>query len=205
MTRRRLGVHRPTPLTIEGGILSMASISLRHNEVVLNPDEEWRPIPGREDYEVSNYGKIRRLTAKRGTRAGRPLKPYFMNRIWFCTTTLNGRNQHIGVGRAVLLAFVGPPPSPDHQTLHGDGNPRNNHVSNLRWGTAQENADDRIRHGNGSQGEANWTAKLTTRKVLAIRAAAASGETYHSLAKQYGVRHGTISGICNRRSWKHLP
>jgi len=30
---------------------------------------------------------------------------------------------------------------------HNDGDPHNNRVSNLRWGTASENALDAVRHG----------------------------------------------------------
>ena len=37
-------------------------------------------------------------------------------------------------------------PSPEHEVLHNDGDPWNNSVSNLRYGTTRENAQDRERH-----------------------------------------------------------
>lgn len=48
----------------------------------------------------------------------------------------------------VLEAFVGPRPSPEHKGLHRDDDPHHNHVSNLYWGTMQDNALDRVRNGN---------------------------------------------------------
>jgi len=47
------------------------------------------------------------------------------------------------VHRLVLLAFIGPS---DLQVRHLDGNPTNNNLSNLLYGTAKENAEDREFH-----------------------------------------------------------
>jgi hypothetical protein len=33
------------------------------------------------------------------------------------------------------------------ECLHGDGDPTNNNLSNLRWGTSIENEEDKLRHG----------------------------------------------------------
>jgi hypothetical protein len=37
--------------------------------------EVWKPVPSAPDYEVSNHGRVRRATAKTGTRAGKLLSP----------------------------------------------------------------------------------------------------------------------------------
>ena len=50
------------------------------------------------------------------------------------------------VHQLVLLAFVGPMPE-GQLTRHLDGNPQNNVLSNLRYGTALENSQDAVRHG----------------------------------------------------------
>jgi hypothetical protein len=49
----------------------------------------------------------------------------------------------------VLETFVGPRPV-GQECLHDDGDPLNNHLSNLRWGTHAENMADRVRHGRHS-------------------------------------------------------
>jgi len=50
------------------------------------------------------------------------------------------------VHRLVLLTFVGPPPE-GCEGCHNDGNPANNDLTNLRWGTRSDNLYDRVRHG----------------------------------------------------------
>jgi hypothetical protein len=47
----------------------------------------------------------------------------------------------------VLEAFTGPRPEPAYHARHLDGNPQNNALANLAWGTRQENWEDRRSHG----------------------------------------------------------
>jgi hypothetical protein len=49
------------------------------------------------------------------------------------------------VHRLVLAAFVGPCP-PGNDACHGDGDPTNNRLTNLRWDTHRENMRDMVRH-----------------------------------------------------------
>lgn len=53
-----------------------------------------------------------------------------------------------------LVAYCYLPPCPDkyNQIRHLDGNKLNNHYSNLAWGNAKENAEDRNIHGTTSRG-----------------------------------------------------
>ena len=46
----------------------------------------------------------------------------------------------------ILEAFVGPRPH-GYETRHLDGNPLNNQLTNLKYGTQSENQHDSIRHG----------------------------------------------------------
>lgn len=113
--------------------------------------EEWRPVVGYEGrYEVSNFGSVRSLPRvdTKGRRVrGRILAvsthPSGHQRV---KLSRDGDHRSTSLHRVVLIAFAGPP-SPGHEVLHGDGNPANNHLSNLRWGTRSENILDRVRHG----------------------------------------------------------
>lgn len=115
------------------------------------PPEEWRPVIGYEGaYEVSNHGRVRSLdriiTTKAGVRKrtkGRLLKPGLQRR-GHLSVIVGGDAKR--VHRLVLEAFVGPAPK-GHECCHSDGNPANNHLSNLRWGSQSENTYDRVRHG----------------------------------------------------------
>jgi hypothetical protein len=105
----------------------------------------------------------------------------------------------------VLEAFVGPPPTQAHHAAHWDGNRLNNHVSNLRWATIQENnGDDRRRLGAG-KGVRNGRAKVTDNIVRAIRLefVGRHGDIAR-LARKYGVAHTTAFDIVHRRRWLHV-
>jgi hypothetical protein len=109
--------------------------------------EEWRDVPGREGYEVSSWGNMRSWNASRGRRKEpRPMKPWIQKRGGYPAVKLGGGGQNVTVHSMVMLAFVGP--RPDGMDIrHLDGNPRNNHLANLCYGTRSENIYDSVRHG----------------------------------------------------------
>jgi len=113
-------------------------------------EETWKPITGWENYyEVSNTGKVRSLERiiedKNFSKAG---KSFIRKRV-FKSKELIGSvvsdHGHISVGlfkngrsttqlihRLVAEAFI--PNFKNYPVVdHIDGNPKNNHVSNLRW------------------------------------------------------------------------
>jgi hypothetical protein len=170
-------------------------------------DEEWRPIPGWEEwYEVSNAGRVRSWRHQNGR--DRRLTPRLLagqrQPQGYIQIQLGGRRQrtHILLHRLVLLAFVGPCP-PGLQARHLDGDPTNNRLENLRYGTPAENSDDKWRHGTMPVGERCWNARLT---------AAQAEELYHlrgvltipEAARRYGVSRTIISAVWSKRSWSWL-
>jgi hypothetical protein len=117
--------------------------------------EEWRPITG-YDYEVSNKGRVRSLGHYRNNRWG--------TQCWHDGKILNGeaRNRYghrrvtlyrdrkptrRAVHQLVLEAFGDPRPE-GMWALHRDGDPSNNAIKNLYWGTPSDNQYDKVRHGN---------------------------------------------------------
>lgn len=107
--------------------------------------EEWRPVVGYEGhYEVSDQGRVR--VAKRRyfgkimstTSVG---DPYPALQLW-----RDSKPRVLRVHRLVLEAFVGPRPD-GLLARHLDGDPTNNALTNLRWGTYSENGLDSVRHG----------------------------------------------------------
>jgi NUMOD4 motif/HNH endonuclease len=109
--------------------------------------ENWLPVPDYEGlYAVSDRGRIRSLHGK--TRvAGYVLKPT-VSRAGYLVVSLVKDTKQVQrkVHRLVLLAFKGPC-LPGLESRHLDGNPANNALTNLAWGTVGENAKDRVRHG----------------------------------------------------------
>jgi hypothetical protein len=113
---------------------------------------EWRAVPGFDGYEVSDEGQVRshRRSAPRIIVGGLNEKGYRLVSL-FAGSKSTRRTQ--AVHALVLSAFVGPRPE-GQQVRHLDGNPANNSLANLAYGTAAENKQDAIRHG--TQGQ-RWT------------------------------------------------
>ena len=111
-------------------------------------DEEWRPVVGYESlYTVSNLGRVKRTGKARGVRLGRILKPgTYRTGHLFVVLSVRSKEKVLAVHRLVGEAFIGPLP-PGMQTRHLDGNPTNNVLTNLAYGTNSENVQDSIRHG----------------------------------------------------------
>lgn len=104
--------------------------------------EIWKVIPGYEGrYEVSDQGRVKSYCRN---REGRLLKPGRMPGGHLSVAL--GRGDSQCVHKLVLLAFVGPAPD-KHECCHNNGNPADNRLENLRWGTRRENILDAVRHG----------------------------------------------------------
>ncbi len=173
--------------------------------------ERWLPVVGWVGfYEVSDRGRVRSLTRQvshyaGGTRAqyGRVLKqsPKNYPQVDLCG---DGKRNMTYVHRMMLLVFVGPCPE-GMETRHLDGDPSNNSLDNLRWGTTAEQNADRSKHGTLPQGGAHWRAKVTEAQVLEIRRLHAEGGwTHERLGKRFGVCAGSIGYIVRRDTWRHI-
>jgi hypothetical protein len=176
--------------------------------------EEWRPVVGLEGaYEVSNFGRVRSLDriirhgrgkALRQIR-GRMLRQGRMKSGHFVVAVVGRktkRNETSLVHHLVLEAFKGPRPQ-GQECLHGDGDPTNNHIDNLRWGTRQENVDDAKRHGTRLMGERCSYAILKDADIPIIRQRCRI-ESPKAIAIDYGVSRLTINNIKHNRAWKHI-
>lgn len=116
--------------------------------------EEWRPVPGHEGmYKVSSHGHVRSIDriVMRSHGAPLPLKGRILrpaeNKHGYQQVVLSsGQKRTVEVHTLVAAAFLGPRPD-GFDVCHHDGNPRNNRVENLRYGTKGENSMDMVRHG----------------------------------------------------------
>ena len=159
--------------------------------------ETWKAVVGYEGiYEVSDTGRLRTV------RTGRE-KTYTLNKQEnrpFVGLWKNNKIKIFKPHTLILTAFVGPRPK-GMECCHNDGNPWNNHLSNLRWDTPRNNQLDRVKHGTSNRGERCAAAKLTEAQVRAIRA---DSRLQREIAADYGVRENTISRIKSGKRWAHL-
>lgn len=105
----------------------------------------------------------------------------------------------------VLEAFDKPRPRGMRECRHLDGDPTNNCVGNLQWGTREENYQDRVRHGRDEQGEKSPNARLTDERVRAAKDLRATGKwTFKRIGILFDVSAATIHLAVTNKQWKHI-
>lgn len=166
---------------------------------------EIKPIPGCEGYGATADGRI--ITYRRPGYWG---KPSLVSQ----QTTMSGhrkvtiRVDNTPVTRTVhqfvIAAWRGPSPGPGYVIRHLNGDPADNRIENLSWGTRRENALDAVRHGTHPSGERHPIAKLTEDQVRDAKRRMAYGESGNALAKELGVSRQAMYNIRNGKTWAHV-
>lgn len=163
----------------------------------------WRAIPGCEEHEISEEGRLRRLVDGYRSRAGILLRGSQQGGYTVYRFSERGRKWRVFAHRLVLLAFVGPPPL-GHEARHVNGDRSDNRVANLCWGTHAENMADTLTHGTHNRGERHGNAKLSDPQAREIRALVSGGMSRRRVAQMFGVQRTTVSRIVSGRRWGHL-
>lgn len=166
--------------------------------------EEWRSCVGFRGYEVSDLGNVRTWRSANGrgyAKSPRAMKQRPDKDNYLYVQISNDRYCcAVRVHRLVLDAFVGLR-ALGEQARHLDGNRQNNRPTNLVWGTAQQNADDRGRHGYWLRRVRETQAKLSARDIIAIKRLIDRGATQVEAAKKFGVTQVHISAIVRGLVW----
>lgn len=172
-------------------------------------EEIWKDIPGYEGkYQASTEGRIRSLDRKvrgvchfTGEEFYRNIKGQILKPGRFCKAGhvsvvlghgIPGRPVH----QLVMLTFVGETPE-GMEVLHNNGDPTDNRLDNLRYGTRTENILDVYRQGKV------WR-KLSVEDVQAIRFGIYCGIKGTELSEMFGISQSVISAIRKRRIYAWL-
>lgn len=162
--------------------------------------EIWKPIPKFSEYEASTLGRVR---SRKRSKAWKIMRITCDRKGYGWLTLGRGLSVNsvtIRVHRVVLMTFHRDR-SAGEQCRHLDGNPSNNRLSNLAWGTPKENANDKIAHGTVLSGEYHPRAKLKQGDIIKIRMLRGAGYTYRAIASMFGVNSGTICHAVSGRNW----
>lgn len=167
----------------------------------------WLLLPINNNYEVSEYGHLRRACGGSNSRKGKIIKPTLSGakrrRIPYVKYTISRNSVEVTIHahRLVAVTFLGMCPAPNFEVAHEDGNGLNCHYTNLRWSTREGNAEDKRRHGTLVIGERVNTNKLTAQQVREIREA--SG-LQREIGERYGICQTHVSDIKARKIWRHI-
>ena len=173
--------------------------------------EIWKAVFGYEGiYEVSTAGRVRSLDRliKYGRQPnldrlikGAILTPHH-RRYTSVGLHKEGKGSTINVHTLVLTAFVRARRG-DEVARHLDGDTRNNRLENLCWGSSTENQFDRFTHGTACEGEKNYRAVLTEKKVKTILKMEACGSP-KTIADTLDVKVSLVKQVLYGRSWNWL-
>ena len=188
--------------------------------------EVWKEVPGWSGYEVSDGGRVYKkpFVDKLGhKREGRVLKQKVGRnksgnyKSIVVTLSSNGVIGYFSVARLMLLAFKGCPLPEQTQARHLDSNSFNNKLSNLAWGTYEDNLNDKIAVGRSGKGSTNSQSKLSENDVLDIKELCKSiviggrgGKSFKrtitidEIAKKFNVSRTAIKLIKSGVSWTHV-
>lgn len=120
------------------------------------------------------------------------------------TLAVDGKPVYAYVARLILEAFVGPSPE-GMEGCHEDGDRSNNRLSNLRWGTSQDNAQDSIRHGTFLAGSHNANLKLSDEDVRQIRRLTRQGVPRSEIASRFNVSLSHVFHVASGAKRERVP
>ncbi|OPX85419.1 MAG: NUMOD4 motif protein [Pelotomaculum sp. PtaB.Bin104] len=162
--------------------------------------EIWKDIPGYEGrYQASSLGRVKSLERKvrsvnhytgrefLRTVPERILRPGQYSKSGHLSVVLEHGGNGQPVHQLVIKTFKGNPPV-EMEVLHINGDPTDNRIENLRYGTRTENILDVYRQGG------RWR-KLSIEDVESIRFSLYCGMRGVDLANEFGVSQTTISNI----------
>ena len=90
---------------------------------------------------------------------------------------------------------------------HVNGKGADNCLANLRWGTRQSNAADKLLHGTHNRGERNHQSRLSEHQVRLARSFYQDPEyrgLMNSLAKAWGVSKSAVVLAAKGKRWGWL-
>lgn len=166
-----------------------------------------KQIPDFPNYSITKDGRV--WSKKRHNTKGGQLKPgidkHGYSRVVLCN---NGKTATKKVHRLVLETFVGPCPK-GMECRHLDGNPANNNLDNLKWGTKSENIHDSVKHGTHNTanhfGDYHPNSKLSAQqKRLIIYQYLTGLFSQKKLAQLYGVNKKLIYNLIRGKQWPFI-
>src|SRR5215471_20292978 len=156
--------------------------------MAMNPFEEWRPIARCPLYEISNLGRVRRVT----------ILSSYVNTEGYPTVQMwqgNSTRTSGAVHRLLAEAFL---PNPDNlpQVDHKNANKLDYSLSNLEWVTGLENQRRSWKTGlrKNKEGAEHGMSKLTAPQVRCIRAFRYLWRQ-RSMARHFGISQHNIMQI----------
>ena len=197
-----LGVNRSyVSNCCNGRVRSTGGYEFKFGEEENHPGEVWQAAkyPGMpvalSNWMVSSHGRVQTLNG--WVTHGCYSEAGYFSILY--SRKKEAVQKRLLVHRLVAATFLGQPHTPDLHVNHLDGNPGNNHVSNLEYATAAEN----VQHMYSRMGWRKREKPNKRKPVLACKVDELLWIRFESLkaaAAHTGVHVSSISNVCSGRS-----
>jgi hypothetical protein len=177
----------------------------------------WHSVPGHGLFEAHPSGRVRRIAYAAGARTNLKPLPHEMRQVLcrygsgqylhVCIQRDGERQKMRPIHRIIAYTFLGETPVGCEMVCHRDGNPLNNSLSNLYWGSHDTNIADGLRHGSYANRRRviPRNAKLTENDVRRIKALLSNGGvTHRKIAAEFNVAASCISMIASGKNWRSV-
>ena len=162
--------------------------------------EIWREIAEFNMYQVSNIGRVKRISKEHCLKPEKDKDGYLKVRLHY-----RERNKKFFVHRLMAITFI-PNPENKPQVNHINGIKNDNRLENLEWVTPSEQIQHAYDTGlQSAKGEKNGQSKLTQEEVYEIYVMENAGYTHQAIADKYCVSRPHITGILNGTYWNDSP
>ncbi len=171
--------------------------------------EQWRFVTDNRDYEISDFGNVRRATHAKGTAVGRPLIPRVTSHGYPMVTLCGPGKARTAkaVHRLVAEAFLERDPARPNVN-HKNFDKADCRAANLEWVTQRENILHAVAGGRfpvfDRKGVKNGNSKLTDDDVRAIRDMRERWVDVATIADRFSISQYTVWEIAARRQWRHV-
>lgn len=165
--------------------------------------ELWKDIQGFENYQISNFGRIKSKerivenTACRYLKPEKIIKTHVMKSGYLAVVLRDEKQKKhlLKTHRLVAEAFI-PNPENKPQVNHIDGNKANSRVDNLEWCTPKQNTNHAIENGlrkkySGNNIQRIYQINCNTKEIKCVH------ETFAEAARNMGCNSvGSIYSAC---------
>ena len=135
--------------------------NFRKGMELINSVERWKVIANYDNYSISSFGRVRNDKTNRILKPGTDGSGYYYVNFYD-----NGNVKKNKIHKLVANAFIKNPLN-KRCVDHIDRNPKNNHITNLRFATIQENNRNASKKKNNTTGYIGVTYHKPTGKYVA--------------------------------------
>lgn len=157
---------------------------------------DMKEIEGYSGYFVSKNGDV---YSSKSIKSLKPIKKNTGYLYVFLYNHSGGKKHYIHL--LVLNAFRGKKTN-GYESRHLDGNNQNNRIDNLEWGTKQDNANDKRKHGTMPIPHESKFTKLKPEDIPTIRKNHQNGLSCRKISIIFETSHTTIIKIIKNERWR---